>query len=212
MCTFFNEYVTASNQNTQEVGNPEVRQHLIFYPDAGGKRYSGPWHAARWCYEVPSDLAGPMVRVHTVADGFQDFYVDEPCLIQSSENDVILVIPIRWFTCQSRLFGRFHRLKVENAAYQICEDHIDASINELLLSFPLFLQSHHHYNLPRPTLVKGKVSSISLNITTLAFRVQHGCTWECMEGSGTGKDVPRTSCLVVLRRHIRERVKKMECT
>ena len=41
------------SSNAQEVGNPEVRLHLIFYPDDGAKRYRGPWHADHWVREVP---------------------------------------------------------------------------------------------------------------------------------------------------------------
>ena len=132
----------------------EVRRYLKLYPDDGAKRCCGPWHANRWHREVPSDLSGPMVRVNSTATGSQDFYVEEPCLVQQSIGNVTPAIPTCWFTRQGKLFGQFHRLIVENGLYRI-GDHIEAPITELLLSYPLFLQSHHHYELPAPTQVKG---------------------------------------------------------
>lgn len=86
--------------------------------------------------------------------GSQDFYVEEPCLIQQSTGDVVPVLPTRWFMRENKLFGQFHRLVVDGGLYRIGE-HVEASINQLLLSYPLFLQNHHHYSLPLPTQVKG---------------------------------------------------------
>jgi hypothetical protein len=145
-------------QRFQEVANPEVRPHLKVYPDDGAKRCCGPWHAKCWRCEVPGELSGPMVRAHSTAMGSQDFYVQEPCLIQQLTNDIIPVIPVRWFTRREKLFGQFHLLVVESGSQYTIGDHMEVSVDRLLLSYPLFLQNHHHYNLPRPTQVKGDYS------------------------------------------------------
>ena len=161
----------------KEVANPEVQRHLVLYPDNGMKRYCRPWHADRWRCEVPSELSGPMVRVQSAVMGThtQDFYVQEPCLIQRSFNDVTPAIPVRWFTCRGKLFGQFHHLNVDRGDYMM-GDHFEAPIDQLLLLYPLYLQNHHHYELPSPTRVKGECSLQRVpEINLTVFRTQLAC-------------------------------------
>lgn len=143
-----------------------------------------------------------MVRVPSAAMGGQDFYVQEPCLIQRSFNDVAPVIPIRWFTRRGKLFGQFHHLEVEEGVYMM-GNHFEAPIDQLLLSYPLFLRNHHHYKLPSPTQVKGNHSlQCHLNIDRTAFRIQLWRSWKHLAGKSPRESVSNTPSLDLLRRHI----------
>ncbi|KAJ3845757.1 hypothetical protein EV368DRAFT_70453 [Lentinula lateritia] len=47
-----------------EMCNPQVRNHLSFYPeDCGAENLSEAWQFARWLHEIPDDELGPMVRL-----------------------------------------------------------------------------------------------------------------------------------------------------
>ncbi|KAF8574169.1 hypothetical protein K439DRAFT_1316140, partial [Ramaria rubella] len=74
----------------QDMANPLVRPHMVFYPEDAGGESSQAWHGEKWLRHVSDELLTPMVK-HTGTG--HHFYVWElmECL------DGTYFIPKRWF-------------------------------------------------------------------------------------------------------------------
>ena len=97
------------------------------------------------------------------SDG-QDYYVDEPALANVDKwGSLAPVVPVRFFEQHGQMMVRAHKLtsNPEGTGFVIQvrseEDCIVLPLASFLLSYPNFLESHVHYNLPSPRLITGIV-------------------------------------------------------
>lgn len=131
------------------MANPAVRKHLTFYPEDAGDSLSEAWQAKRWKDELDSDLTTPMIREHG-----QDFYINELAVLKSGG----VCMPHRWFTRGGKMFALSWTVKLnQERTGWIIQRHREYEISSslLLLSFPRFVESHMHYNLPHPHNIIG---------------------------------------------------------
>ncbi|KAJ3884626.1 hypothetical protein GG344DRAFT_60313, partial [Lentinula edodes] len=92
---------------SQEMSNPQVRNHLSFYPeDCGGENLSEARQFARWLHEIPDEELGPMVRLGPSGRS-NDYYVFEPAMLRSG----IMCMPHRWFKRQEKFYAWCWRLE-----------------------------------------------------------------------------------------------------
>ncbi|KAJ3912202.1 hypothetical protein F5877DRAFT_93625 [Lentinula edodes] len=92
---------------SQEMCNPQVRNHLSFYPeDRGAENLSEARQFARWLHEIPDDELGPMVRLGPSSRS-HDYYIFEPAMLRSG----IMCMPHRWFKRQEKFYARCWRLE-----------------------------------------------------------------------------------------------------
>ncbi|EJD38061.1 hypothetical protein AURDEDRAFT_172937 [Auricularia subglabra TFB-10046 SS5] len=116
------------NTISMELRNPQVAEHLVFYPELDAAAVSEVWQATRWT-EFPPDMLTPMIRV-----GGHDFFVGE--LAQPSSRS--FVITCMWFTRQNILFGRCLPCEYDSATNRIVgpeADHVDVPESEFVRTF-----------------------------------------------------------------------------
>ncbi|EJD45161.1 hypothetical protein AURDEDRAFT_165704 [Auricularia subglabra TFB-10046 SS5] len=104
---------------SMELCNPQVAEHLVFYPELNAPAVSEVWQATRWT-ELPPDMLTPMIRV-----GAHDFFIGELAQLSSGS----FVIPCMWFTRGNVLFGRCLPCAYDSAANQIIVGPDDERIN-----------------------------------------------------------------------------------
>ncbi|KAF9059623.1 hypothetical protein BDP27DRAFT_1238327, partial [Rhodocollybia butyracea] len=81
----------------QEMSNPQVRPHLLFYPEDVTRKLSEARQFARWANEIPDDELGPMARLQN-----GDYYIFEPAMLRSQQ----ICMPHRWFKRDGRFIAR----------------------------------------------------------------------------------------------------------
>ncbi|THU99664.1 hypothetical protein K435DRAFT_818510 [Dendrothele bispora CBS 962.96] len=131
----------------QEMANPQVREHLKFYPEDSGKKLSEARQAQRWLEEIPDELLTPMARIRG-----HDFYIHEPAML----TDGTCCIPVWWFECNNVLFAKCWLMEA------VVMDHVrgwnvikcsnfEVPTSKFLKNFIDFRDDAVHYDLPSPT-------------------------------------------------------------
>jgi hypothetical protein len=146
------------------MANPTVCKNLHFFPEDMGPSLSQAWQARRWLSELDSELTTPMIRAHN-----QDFYINEPTLL----HDGSVVMPIRWFKREKLIFAQ--AFKMRRASQTIAghgwivegDREVEVKSTELLLSFPLLVNSHLSRNIPDPKIIQGIFTIFPCNYLTL---------------------------------------------
>ncbi|KAG6847285.1 hypothetical protein H0H93_009072, partial [Arthromyces matolae] len=134
---------------SQEMANPQIRQHLHFYPEDAGDELSEAWQAQRWKAEIGSQFLTPMVRVHQ-----QDFYTDEICLL----HDTSACMPTRWFIRGGVLYGIAWRAQVYGQGWIIdMRSSIEIEAKSLLLATKGLVSSHRQHAVPDPRTILFKM-------------------------------------------------------
>ena len=137
----------------QEMSNPHVRHHLVFYPEDAGNHLSEVYQAQHWLHDMDPTLLTPMVRVHG-----RDFFIFEPTLLV----DGSACVPTRWFTRKGsdQFFAEAWHLIAHIVANQpgwVVMEHATfvLSSEHLLHNFSSFGNSYMTYNLPHPASIHG---------------------------------------------------------
>lgn len=138
----------------KEMANPTTPKNLHFFPEDSGPSLSQAWQASRWLDELESDLTTPMIRIQK-----QDFYIHEPTLLLNG----IVCMPIRWFKRGDKTFARVWKMH-ENYHTDLNSGWIIQADNEfeicepdLLISFPLLIESYMSRKKIDPRLIHGMV-------------------------------------------------------
>ncbi|KZV95809.1 hypothetical protein EXIGLDRAFT_765887 [Exidia glandulosa HHB12029] len=88
-----------SNAHMEDMANPQVAEHLIFYPKLKPSSITNTWEMSWWLELLPDQLI-PMVHV-----GLHKFFVNKLALLHSGE----FVIPYMWVTYEGVLSGLCHK-------------------------------------------------------------------------------------------------------
>ncbi|KAJ4473242.1 hypothetical protein C8R41DRAFT_968057, partial [Lentinula lateritia] len=100
-------YVNSLADIVSQMCNPQVRDHLSFYPeDRGVENLSEARQFARWLHEIPDDELGPMVRLGPTGQS-HDYYIFEPAMLRSG----VMCMPHRWFKRQEKFYAKCWRLE-----------------------------------------------------------------------------------------------------
>ncbi|KAJ3858427.1 hypothetical protein EV359DRAFT_52231, partial [Lentinula novae-zelandiae] len=92
---------------SQEMCNPQVQNHLSFYPeDCGGENLTEARQFARWLHEIPDEELGPMVQLGPTGRS-NDYYIFEPAMLRSGA----MCMPHHWFKHQEKFYARCWRLE-----------------------------------------------------------------------------------------------------
>ena len=144
----------------QEMSNPRVQGHLVFYPEDAVKHLSEVYQAQHWLQDMDPTLLTPMVCVHG-----HDFFIFKPTLL----TDGTACMPTHWFTWKGSnhfsaeswpliahmITNRPGWVVMEHAAFVLLSEH-------LLHNFTSFCASHTTYNIPHPASIHGAHTSIIL--------------------------------------------------
>ncbi|EIW73880.1 hypothetical protein CONPUDRAFT_25752, partial [Coniophora puteana RWD-64-598 SS2] len=112
----------------RDFSNPEIAQHLRFYPeDVGQGPLSEVWQAQRWKEFDPSELT-PMYSRHGV-----QFYIGEVALLRSQQP----VIPQAWVMRQGQLYADCKTVTVLPEGWRINVDGVESHLaDEFSINYP----------------------------------------------------------------------------
>lgn len=85
----------------QDMGNPEVRRYLKFYPEEPVDGTSELCHSQKWFTGLPDNKLTPMWALRGL-----HFYVGEAAQLANGE----VVIPLRWFVRLGEMYMFYYRM------------------------------------------------------------------------------------------------------
>ncbi|KAG9096191.1 hypothetical protein FS749_008953 [Ceratobasidium sp. UAMH 11750] len=92
-----------------EMANPITSANLATFPEDAGPCVSNASHGAKWREEIKGEFASPMARIYGRTSTFQDYFVDEPSLVQM-DSQAMPVLVTRWFTRKGSRVANVHPL------------------------------------------------------------------------------------------------------
>ena len=123
---------------------------MSYLPEEAGGHVSEARHGERWLYEIPDEVAPPMVRIRQ-----KDFYLFEPVVLWNHPL-AEYCIPIRWFTRKQEIFARCYKLYPCNNGWEVAANElIEVHQSQLLLNFVDFCVGHHRYEVPDLQVIHG---------------------------------------------------------
>ncbi|KAF6758067.1 hypothetical protein DFP72DRAFT_1065314 [Ephemerocybe angulata] len=136
----------------QEMANPEVVNHLHFFPEDSGVRLTEARQGSRWLHELPAELTTPCVR-----RGSQDFYIHEPVLLR----DHRAAVPVRWFERDGQMFGKCWGMQSvmtdRGEVWRVIESLSDVPLSDMLMDFEDFKRAVNQYpelyRMPHPSRI-----------------------------------------------------------
>ncbi|KAL1713292.1 hypothetical protein EV715DRAFT_267348 [Schizophyllum commune] len=139
-----------------EWANPCVRPNIDDYPveyspnDVFDRQAQGQ----RWCREVHGNLSAPMYR----GPGDQDFFVDEPALVDSHDGAPYVAMVTRWFKRDGVVWGRGHAMECDSSRKEYIIDGalcLEFKGSDLLLNYVSLTKLHPKHRLPSPDQIRG---------------------------------------------------------
>lgn len=150
----------------QEMGNPQVRPHLSFYPEDSGPHLSEARQGRRWLYELPSDQMSQMARIDN-----HDYFIYEPAMLRNGE----CCIPIRWFKRCNILYAQCWQMVVVTgdgrSGWRVIQSiDYEVSENDFMKNFPSLKDNTigaQLHGLPSPSSIIGQFLSLALQYVSL---------------------------------------------
>ncbi|KAI5899310.1 uncharacterized protein SCHCODRAFT_02482378 [Schizophyllum commune H4-8] len=139
-----------------EWANPCVRPHIDDYPVEYGPNdvFDRQAQGQRWCMEVHGNLSAPMYR----GPGDQDFFVDEPALVDSHDGPPYVAMVTRWFKRDGLVWGRGHAMECDSSGKEYIIDGalcLEFKGSDLLLNYVSLEKLHPKHRLPSPNQIRG---------------------------------------------------------
>ncbi|KAL1683704.1 hypothetical protein EV122DRAFT_200683 [Schizophyllum commune] len=139
-----------------EWANPCVRPNIDDYPVEYGPNdvFDRQAQGQRWCREVHGNLSAPMYR----GPGDQDFFVDEPALVDSHDGAPYVAMVTRWFKRDGVVWGRGHAMECDSSRKEYIIDGalcLEFKGSDLLLNYVSLTKLHPKHRLPSPDQIRG---------------------------------------------------------
>ena len=132
----------------QELSNPLVRPHLVFFPEDAPELYSDACHGQRWLRKMDAELLSPMI-----SEKGQQFYIFEPTMLVNQ----VFCIPHRWFRRSGSMRGwAWRMIRLDSGWVVDKNDELDIAVAELATSLPYLLGTFQVRGFPDPRNIIGK--------------------------------------------------------
>ncbi|KAG8712744.1 hypothetical protein FRC09_019504, partial [Ceratobasidium sp. 395] len=135
-----------------EMANPVTASKLATFPEDSGEYMAGPTHGEKWRTEVDANLASPMARLHKTSGAFQDYFVNEPCLVRAGDQTAPVMVS-RWFKRNGSLVANVHKLVPLEGRNGYAVDGgncLEVPEEDFHLALPDFRRVYGEYKLPSP--------------------------------------------------------------